>query len=79
MLIMGSGGSSSGSTSDYGTRGPGFDSRQELGFFLFSFLSLNQWRVLNQVPHEGETQLIFQISLEKTGGLAVQLEAKQAY
>ena len=29
-------------------RGRGFESRQELGFFLFSIF---QWCVLNQVPH----------------------------
>ena len=60
------------------SRGPGFNSRWELGFFPYTFLSLNQWCALNQVPHGGATLLIFQISLEKNGGLAVQLEAKLA-
>ena len=62
----GRGGSSSGSASDYGSRGPGFDSRchWELGFFLsllflFSFLSFNQWCILDQVPRGGATLLIF--------------------
>ena len=35
----GRGGSSSGSVSDYGSRGPRFESHWELGFFLFSSLS----------------------------------------
>ena len=39
-------------------------------FSLFSFSSVNQWCVLNQVPHEGAT-LLFLLK-------AVQLEAKQA-
>ena len=60
------------------SRGPGFNSRWELGFFLFSFLSLNQWCAFNQVPHGGASLLIFKISLEKNGGLTVQLETKQA-
>ena len=38
-LLAGRGGSSSGSVSDYGSRGPRFESRWELGFFLFSSLS----------------------------------------
>ena len=64
---MGRGGSSSGSTSDYGLRGPEFDSHWELDFFLFSYLSyLNQWCVLNQVPRGGATQLITQLSKKKT-------------
>ena len=41
------------------TEGPRFKSRWELGFFLFSFLSFNQWCVLNQVPHGGATLLVF--------------------
>ena len=39
MQELGRGGSSSGSASDYGSRGPRFESRWELGFFLFSSLS----------------------------------------
>ena len=41
LFKMGGGGSSSGSASDYGLRGPRFESRcrWELGFFLFSSLS----------------------------------------
>ena len=53
----GRGGSSSGSTSDYVSRGPGFDSRWELGFFLYS-LSYQKC-VLNQVFRGGATLLIF--------------------
>ena len=41
---------------------------------LFSFQSLNQWRVLNQVP----ILLVFNFSRNKNVGLAVQLEAEQA-
>ena len=41
-------------------------------------ISLNQWFILNQVPHGGATLLIFKISQVKNGGLAVQLEVKQA-
>ena len=42
---------------------------------LFPFSSVNQWCVLNQVPRGGATLLLFP---KKNGGLAVQLEAKQA-
>ena len=59
--LLGRGGSSSGSTSDNGSRGPGFDSHWELGFFSlfsFSFSSVNQWSVLNQFPWGGATLLI---------------------
>ena len=48
------------------------------GFSIFSFLSLNQWCVLNQVPCGGATLLIFNFPI-KNEGLAVQLEAKQAF
>ena len=62
VKLLGRGGSSSGSTSDYGLRGPGFNSHWELGFFsrlfLFSFSSVNQWCVLNQVPRGGATLLL---------------------
>ena len=60
----------------------GFYSCWELGFFLsslyllFSFSSVNQWCVLNQVPTT--TLLILQNFQRKKGGLALQLEAKQA-
>ena len=54
----GRGGSSSGSTSDYGSRGPRFDSCWELAFFLFSSQSYQKC-VLNQVPWGGATLLIF--------------------
>ena len=54
--IVGRGGSSSGSTSDYGSRGHGFKSCCELGFF--SSPSYHKY-VLNQVPHGGATLLIF--------------------
>ena len=58
---FGHGGSSSGSTSDYRSRGRGFDSCWELGFFsLFCFSSFNQLRILNQVPSGGATLLILQ-------------------
>ena len=66
--LRGRGGSSSGNglnggTSDYRSRGPEFDSRWELGFFpLLFFPSLNQWRVLSQVPRGKATLLIFQLS-----------------
>ena len=69
------GGRSSGSTSDYWSRGPYFDSLWELSFYLFPFPSLNQWCVLNQVPRGGDYCLLV---LEKHGGLGVQLDAKQA-
>ena len=38
-LTLGRGGSSGGSTSASALRGPGFDSRWELGFFMFPILS----------------------------------------
>ena len=41
--------------------------------FLFSFVSVNQWCVLNQVARGGATLLLFP---KKNGGSAVQLEAK---
>ena len=53
-----------GSTSDYGSRGPEYDSYCELDCFLFSFLFLYQWCVLDQAPRGGET-LIFQLSKKK--------------
>ena len=69
--------SSSGSSSDYGSRVPKFDSHWEVDFFLFSFIFLNQWCMLNQVHRGGTTD--FSTLKEKNGGLAVQLEEKQAY
>ena len=59
------GGSSSSSTSDYGLRGPEFDSHRELCFFLLFPISINQWCFLNQVPRGGATLLSIQISKEK--------------
>ena len=53
---LGRGGRSSGSTSDYGSRGPGIDSRWESGFFSSQSY---QMFVLNQVPGAGATFLIF--------------------
>ena len=53
---LGRGGSSSGSTSVYGLRGPGFNSRWELGFFSSLFY---QKCVLNQVLRRDATLLIF--------------------
>ena len=52
-------GSSSGSTWNYVSRGPEFESQWELGFFLLFPFSLNQWCVLNQVPRVGATLLSF--------------------
>ena len=57
LLEMGRGGSSSVSTSDYGLRGPRFDSRWELGLLLFS-LSYQKC-VLSPVPCGGAALLIF--------------------
>ena len=68
--------SSSGSSSDYGSRGPKFDSHWEVDFFLFSFIFLNQWCMLNQVPRGGTTD--FSTLKERNVGLAVQLEAKKS-
>ena len=73
-------GGSSGGTSDNEPRGPEFDSCLELVFSLpFSSLPLNHWCALNQVPHGSATQLIFSTFQVKNGGLAVQLEVKQAH
>ena len=72
--------SSSGSTSDCGSRSPQFNSRIEQGILLFSslsYISLNQWCVLNQVPDGRAAHLVFNLSI-KNGGFAVQLEAKEA-
>ena len=59
--VRGRGGSSSGSTSDCGLRGPArvwFPLL--LGFFLsILFHSFNQWCVLNQVPRGAATLLVF--------------------
>ena len=55
---MGRGDNSSGSKSDYGSRGPEFNSRWKLGFFLLSSLTYQKC-VLNQVPRGGATLLIF--------------------
>ena len=50
-----------------------------LGWELGFFLSLNQWCVLNQIPHEGATLLFYNYPRkEKNGGSAVQLEAQLA-
>ena len=83
--MYGRGGSSSGSTSDNGLRGPGFDSHWELGFFslllsffLFSFSTVMQRCVLRQVPRGGATLLFLLRFPKKNVGLAVLLEAKQA-
>ena len=46
--------------------------------FFTSLSYLNQWCVLNQVHRGGGTLLIFQLSMKKMEGLALQLEAKQA-
>ena len=52
--------------SDYGIRGREFNSHWELVLFLlFSFLSLNQWCVLKQVPHGGATLLMFNFPTNK--------------
>ena len=63
----GRGGSSSGSTPDYFSRGPKFDSRWELGFFsiIFSFPSVKQWCVLDLGPRGGATPLVFQLPRKK--------------
>ena len=45
--------------------------------FSFSFLSFNQWCVLDAVPRGGETLLGFNFP-RKIKSLAVQLEAKPA-
>ena len=75
---MGRGGSSSGSTTENGSRSPGFDSHWELGFFSlfsFSFSSVNQWSVLNQFPKGGPSLLIL---LELKNDPAELSEAKRA-
>ena len=69
---LGLGGNSSGNTSYYGSRCPGFDSPLGAGLFLSS-LSYHKF-VLYQAPCGGAKLLIF--LLKKC--LAVQLEAKQA-
>ena len=46
--------------------------------FFTSLSYLNQWCVLNQVHRGGGTLLIFELSMKKMEGLALQLEAKQA-
>ena len=78
VITMGSGGDSSGSTSDLGSRGPEFDSFREMGFFFssLSFLSLyisgaSLIRSLVVQPYR-----CFNFP-RKNGGLAVQLEARQ--
>ena len=53
------GGSSSGSTSVYGSRSLEFESHCEMGFFLLFPIPLNQWCVLYQVPRGGATLLSF--------------------
>ena len=75
---MGCGGSSSGSTSDYESGGPKFDSHWELGFFvLFSFLSLSQSVVHPKTgPSRRCINTDFQLN-NKNEGLAEQLKAKQ--
>ena len=77
---MGRGGSSSGSTMDYGLRGPEFDSHWELGLILLSSLlfpiSISGAPLissLTEVQH-----YLFSIFQVKNGGLAVKLEVKQA-
>ena len=77
FLIMGRGGSSSGSTSDYGSRGPESIPVGSLAFFLssLSYLSVSGASLIS-VPGGGATLLIFLLSKEKMEGLAVQLDAK---
>ena len=65
---LSNGGCSSGSTSDYGSRGPRFDSLWELGFFLFSILS-------EVLPISGPSWRCITSYIKCS---AVQLEAKQA-
>ena len=74
MVNKGRGGSSSGSESDYGSRGPRFDTRcrWKLGFSLSLLFPIFQSVVRpNQVPRGGAT-------FQENESLAVQLEAKQA-
>ena len=59
--------SSSSSSSDYGSRGPKFDSHWEVDFFLFSFIFLNQWCMLNQAPRGGTSD--FSTFQERNGAL----------
>ena len=78
LWFLDCGGSSSGSTSNYGSIGHKFDSHWELGFFhLFSFLSQSIYgaslnRSLVEVQHNRFS------TFYKNEGLAVQLKTKQA-
>ena len=60
---------------DYGSRGPGFDSHWELGFFS----SLSQLSISGASLIRSLMEVQYYCYLQrKNGGLAVQLEAKQA-
>ena len=72
-LLRGRGGSSSGNTSDCESRGPGFDSRWELGFFSLRY----PIRSLSLIRSLMEMQTLMTFLNKKC--LAVQLEAKQAF
>ena len=77
---MGRGGSSSGSTLDNESRGPGFDSCWELGFFSLSSLSSLSISSASLIKSFREVQhnLYFKyFQKKKMEDLAVQLEAKQ--
>ena len=67
----GRGGSSSGCTSDYGLRGPGFDSRRcELGFFLssLSHLSISGASLIRLLVEVRNTTVSFFFNPKKNGG-----------
>ena len=74
---MGRGGSSSGSTSDYGLRGPEFDSNWEPDFFLSSYLSYHLVSGASLIRSLKEVEHYWFSTLQvNNAGLAVQLRGE---